>query len=219
LVGTDCDDAPLETLIFAVIAKEDGAWAKLWQALEPRLLGILGRPRVLGRLATSEDDRRNVVVEVMARLAEDDHHRLRLYVDARSKRPGLSFMPWLIVVTKRIAIDYMRAHGDYVDRRHESDASANGRWVVPGTLPSASKLGAARPPYTNRGTAQEMIRFAGQVLSEDQRAALKLWIEGNGFDAIAGELGNKSAKDAERLVRAALERLRRRFRESKEGGE
>jgi uncharacterized protein (DUF2267 family) len=39
-----------------------------------------------------------------------------------------------------------------------------------------------------------------------------MWVESESYPAIAAALGLDSAGDAERVVRAAIERLRRRFR-------
>ena len=71
----------------------------------------------------------------------------------------------------------------------------------------------ARPALTNRGAAMTMLRYAYKELPPDQLAALELWIVNSGFDGIASELGLGDSQAAAKLVRAALERLRRRFRE------
>jgi hypothetical protein len=66
---------------------------------------------------------------------------------------------------------------------------------------------------TNRGTAMEMLRHAGDALPPEQKRALDLWIRSATFAEIADELAMPGgAGAAERLVRAALERLRRHFR-------
>jgi hypothetical protein len=67
---------------------------------------------------------------------------------------------------------------------------------------------------TNRGTALELLRYAAGAVPEPQLAALELWTEGASYDDIARELELAAGADgAEKLVRAAIERLRRRFRE------
>ena len=82
------------------------------------------------------------------------------------------------------------------------------------TLPSASKLPGERPPYTNRGTALEVLRYAAGTVPEPQLSALEMWAQSASFDEIARELTlPEGATGAERLVRAAIERLRRRFRD------
>jgi len=211
-VGSVEHDEDLEALVAAAADNDNTAWQKLWAVVEPRLLALVRKPRVSGPLSHSEDDCRNIVTEVMARLHDDNQRRLKRYLDARAKKPSLTFMPWLIVVAKRTAIDYRRAHDLYLDRRAERDASAAGKWVVPGTLPTASRLGGTRPPVTRRGTAHEMLQYAGANLPEQYRQALELWIHSVGYADIAEQLELDTAKEAQRIVRAGLERLRRHFR-------
>jgi DNA-directed RNA polymerase specialized sigma24 family protein len=115
------------------------------------------------------------------------------------------------VVAKRVGIDYLRAHPDYV-RRHDANASRPGVWVDAGTLPPASQIFGERPPVTIRGTAREMLVFAAGAIPDEQRRALELWAQSESFEDIAKALGFANANEAERTVRAAIERLRRRFR-------
>jgi DNA-directed RNA polymerase specialized sigma24 family protein len=165
------------------------------------------RPHLLGRLSQSEDDCRNIVVEVMARLRADSFARLEQYAAARRENPSLPFMGWLVVVAKRVAIDYLRAHETYVDRRHVEGASSPGTWRQLVALPSDSELPGERPAITGRGTAHELLSFAAD-LPEDQRTALAAWLEGATFVDLAAD---GDARDAEKRVRAGLERIRRRF--------
>ena len=210
-VGGFVEHDELETLVAEAAAQDEAAWQKLWAAIEPMLLRIVAQPRFLGRLGQREDDRRNIVVAVMARLRADGFSRLRMYPEARQSNPRLRFMSWLRVVAKRVGIDYLRAHPDYV-RRHDANASRPGVWVDAKTLPPASQLFGERPPVTNRGTARELLAFAAGVIPEQQLRALELWAQSESFDDIAKALGMASAQEAEKTVRAVIERLRRRFR-------
>ena len=200
----------IEVLVEQTLSGDEAAWQRLWQQVEPALNALLRRPQVLGRLSQNEDDRRNIVVEVMGRLRARRFARLARYAEARRQHPALPFVGWLAVVARRVAIDYMRRHDAYVDRRHERDASRPGGWREIGALPSESQLPGARPPVTGRGTARELFAYASAELPDDQRTALAAWLEGASFDEIAAR---GTARDAEKLVRAALGSLRRRFRE------
>jgi hypothetical protein len=206
------DDLDIEALVPAAVAGDGEAWRRLWQGVEPRLGALVRKPRFAGRLSTDEDDVRNILLEVMDRLHEDDFRRLRRYLAARADKPGMTFMPWLIVVTKRIAVDYLRAHAEYLDKRRSDSTASPGKWVERGSMPAPSRLDGGRPPVTNQGTALAMLRYAYDELPQDQIRALEQWILDRSFDDIASELGLGTAKDAERMVRAALERLRRHFR-------
>jgi DNA-directed RNA polymerase specialized sigma24 family protein len=207
----------LEALVARAATGDELAWQEMWRDIEPWLARIVAQPRFLGRLGQREDDRSNIIVEVMARLRAEGFLRLGLYLQARRDNPQLRFRTWLRVVAKRVGIDYLRGHPDYVDRRRHANASAPGAWIEPGTLPSQSKLPGERPPVTNRGTAQQLLRYAAGAIPDDQRRALELWVQSESYDEIAREMSLDSAPAAEHLVRAAIERLRRRFRDR--GGE
>lgn len=212
LVTLDSEDL-LESLVEGAAAGDEGAWQRLWGAVEPRLSQIVSQPRFLGRLSGRDDDRRNIIVDVLARLRADNFHRLKIYLETRATNPSLKFMTWLRVVTKRVGIDYLRGHPDYIDRRRDKDrGSAPGEWVEAGTLPSGSKLHGERPPVTNRGTAQQLLRYAAGAIPESQRRALELWVQSESYAEIARALDLADAGTAERMVRAAIERLRRQFR-------
>src|SRR5512134_1324145 len=99
---------PLEELVRRVLDGDDAAWQAFWQAVEPRLYALLRRPRFLGRLSQSEDDCRNIVVDVMHALRAAEHARLRRFLEARAANPALPFFAWLVVIAKRLAIDYQR---------------------------------------------------------------------------------------------------------------
>ncbi len=205
------DEQELEALVAAAAGENEAAWQELWAVIEPPLSRIVAQPRFLGRLGQREDDRRNIVVAVMARLRADRLARLKMYLDAKRANPRLRFMSWLRVVAKRVGIDYLRSHPDYL-RRDDSNASTPGVWVEAGTLPPASQIAGNRPPITNDGTARELLQFAAGAIPDDQRRALELWSQSESFADIASSLGFASAAEAERTVRAAIERLRRKFR-------
>jgi DNA-directed RNA polymerase specialized sigma24 family protein len=208
------DEGQLEVLVARAAEGDTSSWRALWEDIEPWLEKLVASPRFLGRVGQRDDDRSNIIVEVMARLHADGFHRLKLYVETRRTSPQLKFRSWLRVVAKRVGIDYLRGHENYVDRRRDPNrGSAPGQWIEPGTLPSQSNLPGERPPMTNRGTALELLRYAAGAVPEPQLSALELWTQGAGYDDIARELDIAGgAGDAEKLVRAAIERLRRRFR-------
>ncbi|MFT3695977.1 MAG: hypothetical protein QM831_22765 [Kofleriaceae bacterium] len=199
------DEGELEQLVERTVGGEVAAWRVLWAEVEPWLEKIVASPRFLGRVGQRDDDRSNILVEVMARLHADGFHRLRLYIETRRATPTLKFKPWLRVVTKRVGIDYLRGHENYRDQR------SNPQWIEPGTLPPESQLSGVRPPVTNQNTALELLRYATGAVPEPLLSALELWTSGASYDDIAREL-EISVGESQKHVRAALERLRRRFR-------
>ncbi len=192
----------LEVLVAAAAERDESAWRTLWAAIAAPLARIIASPRFLGPVGGSVDESRDIAVAVMGRLRADGFKRLQLYVAARRANPKLHFLGWLRVVAKRVGIDYLRAHPDYVRGERRRIALAE--------LPPSSARG-ERPPYTDLGTAHQLLA-ASQELPLDQRRALVAWLGGAGFEAIAGELGLAGPQPAVRMVRSALERLRRRFR-------
>jgi DNA-directed RNA polymerase specialized sigma24 family protein len=207
------DDDELETLVVAAIEGDELAWMRLWRAVEPQLLRFLAQPRVLGRLSKCEDDRRDIVVAVMGRLRDGNFHRLRLYMNAKHASPQLKFMTWLRVVAKRAGIDHIRAHPEWM-RRNDPGASAPGRWIDTSPLPPASQIGGARPALTNHQAVRELMERAAGEIDELQLRALDLWSQGEDFGDIANALGLATAATAQKTIRAAIERLRRRYRDA-----
>ena len=206
--------ADLEALVARVVEEGEPPWGELWIAVEPMLMRLASSPRVSGKMSESEDDCRNVVVEVMARLRDDDFRRLRLYLERRAGNPDLSFEPWLRVVARRVTIDYMRGHGEYIDRRRSRNPkSAPGRWIERSPLTSTSRLHGIRPAITNHTAAMTMLRYAYRELPADQLGALERWAGGASFADIADELELDNSDRARKLVRAALQKLRRAFRD------
>jgi len=209
-------EAELERLVASAAGGEDPAWHAFWRQLEPALTALVRRPSFMAHMSRNEDDRRDVVVAVMARLRADGYHRLQLYLAARRADPELTFMRWLAVVAKRVAIDCLRAHPDYVDRRRSHAAEDSpGVWIKTEVLPGDASLSGGRPPMTNRVTARQILRFAAGALTEPQRRALEMWAEQASYDDIALALLLDGPDDADRLIRSAVERLRRHFRERK----
>jgi DNA-directed RNA polymerase specialized sigma24 family protein len=204
--GVDAMPPPgplLEPLVEPVLDGVPGAWQALWRALERPLDALLRRPAFLGPLAGNEDHRRSVVVTVMERLAADGHARLRAWHARRHAHPAL--LPWLAVVTKRVAIDHLRAQPEFIDRRARGEQAG---WHQQVTW---TNDGATRPPFTSDAEARRLLELAEQILEPPQREALARWLRGDDWSAV-GEALAASPRDAERLVRAALERLRRRVR-------
>ncbi len=205
--------AGLPDLLIDACSGNEAAWWILWEQMEPRLLRLFQNPRNTGRMSSNEDDVRNMLVALMEKLREKDSKRLRDFLEKHEGELE-RFEGWLVVVAKRVAIDYMRGHHDYVDRRREINASSAGKWLIPVELPSDSQLVGNRPQVTSRGSALTLLRYAYDTLPKEQMTALELWILGRPYDEIATELAMSSAADASRAVKAGLERLRRRFREA-----
>ena len=103
-VNNMVDEVDLETLVERAANGDSAAWRAMWEDVEPWLIKVVGNPRFLGRLGQRQDDRSNIVVEVMARLHSDGFHRLKLYVDTRRSSPQLRFKTWSLKQGMRINV-------------------------------------------------------------------------------------------------------------------
>ncbi len=206
---TSIPTVDLEPTVCAAAAGDPAAWRDLWLSVEPALFRLV-RKRHFGKRSIRDDDCRDVVVAIMARLHADQFHRLRGYLARHEALPELTFLRWLVVVAKRVAIDCMRAHPDYVDARRSRTRQAG--WIRTEPLPEGGAIVDAQPRATIELTARQILRYADETLSPLQRKALALWVGQHSLDEIAAALGLGGADDAQRHVHAALARLRRRFR-------
>jgi DNA-directed RNA polymerase specialized sigma24 family protein len=200
----------IEGLVERASEGDEEAWHELWRLLQPRLARAV-RSRGLGPLSRVDDAVQDTLVAVMAKLRDDGFRRLRGYLDARRADPMMAFLPWVIVVARRAALDRLRADPNYIDLRGSGDGPT-GAWVHTDGSLDDSRVPTTRPPFTNRAAARHILRAAGDLLSPAQQRAVELWTEETPSEDIARELGLDSPRAADLLVRAGVERLRRRFR-------
>jgi DNA-directed RNA polymerase specialized sigma24 family protein len=206
------EEESYRALVVRVCTGDAHAWHQLWQRLDPALHRLVRGFR-MGRLSREPEERQVVVLEVITRLRADGHRRLRMFAEAAARDPQLSLLGWLKVVAHRVAIDVLRAHPNFTGEIRDADGKRHGgRWNDPHTLPPPSLLAGPRPPVTRDGTARQMLEHARVLLPERQYQALVLRLQGEPAADIARALALAGPAEAERMVRAALERLRRRFR-------
>ncbi len=207
------DPLAIETLLARVLASDEGAWKSLWSTIEPHVLAVASRRKVMGQLSESEDERRDIVVKVMTRLREDEFRRLRAYAASPERTQG-SFVRWLSAVTVRVAIDHVRSHAEYTGRT--VNAPRDGHWIRRAPDHEISLLLGNEVAADDAASARLVLARARTLLSEEQRAALGMWLEGHDTNAIARSLGLENGGAADRCVRSALKRLRDRYRSPRE---
>ncbi|MBI5537148.1 MAG: sigma-70 family RNA polymerase sigma factor [Deltaproteobacteria bacterium] len=198
----------MEALLQKVVNGDAASWQALWEAVQPSVWAITGKWQITGPIARREDDRRNIVLQVMDRLRADDFRRIRCFLEStRTRQPGSSFRTWLATVTARVAIDYVRAHPEYLDRRAHG---AGERWV---RVVSASEFpqDLDGPSPHDVATAAELLDSARRVLRAEQLTALCLWLQGDDEAGISKALELGEPADGRRLLRSALKRLRDRY--------
>ena len=211
----DSDLAALAAYVPRVVGGDAAAWKELVARLEPHLMPLLRRSRTLGPLRHSIDDCRAVMISVLERLGKDNHRGLRLFQPWADANPGKDFGDWIRIVTANIARDHVSARLGGAARSADSDdVPLNKRMLntLASLLPADDDYRLAfRPSMTNVQLARELLEYAARSLERTQLRALRRWMDGASFDEIAGELGLAAPRDADKLVRAALARLRRHF--------
>jgi hypothetical protein len=104
------DDAIALPLLRRIVGGRgsQAAWEQLWFGVAPAVWNLTSDWTVTGRLSRSTDDRLNIVVDFFDRLRADDHRRVRCYLQRRDTGQLVPFKAWVLVVAKRVAIDYVR---------------------------------------------------------------------------------------------------------------
>ena len=205
--------AGLTEYVPRVVGGDPSSWQELVKRLEPLLLQLLRRSRTLGPLRRSIDDCRAVMISVFERLQRDDYRGLRLFQPWVDANPGKDFGDWIRIVTTNIARDHMSSRlGDAA--RGTDEPNKRMLNTLASMLPDGDDHRLAfRPSMTHVQLARELLEYAERHLDPAQFLAMRRWIDGASFDEIAAELGLATPRDADKLVRAALAKLRRHFGE------
>lgn len=209
----DSELATLAPYVPRIVGGDSAAWTQLITELEPRLVELLRRSRTLGPLRHNVDDCRAVMVSVLERLNRDDFRALRLFEPWAKAHPGKDFGDWIRIVTANLARDHVSSRLGHA--KHGDDEPALNKRMI-NTLASLlpgddDQRLAFRPSITAGQLARELLDYAARALGPAQLLALRRWMDGASFDEIAAELGLATPRAADKLVRAALARLRRRF--------
>jgi hypothetical protein len=209
----DSELATLAAYVPRVVGGDEAAWRELVARLEPLLIQLLRRTRTLGPMRHNVDDCRAVMIRVLERLSKDDYRGLRLFRSWIDAHPGKDFGDWIRIVTVNLARDHVSSRLGVAERA-DGDVPLNKRML--NTLASLLSGGdderlAFRPLMTQVQLTRELLEYAERALDPAQLRALRGWMEGASFADLAAELGLASPRDADKLVRAALARLRRHF--------
>jgi hypothetical protein len=209
----DSDLAALSGYVPRVVGGDGAAWKQLVAELEPLLLKLLRRTRALGPMRHNVDDCRAVMIAVLERLEKDRYRALSLFQPWADANPGKDFGDWIRIVTVNLARDHVSSRLGVAERA-DGKAPINKRMLnsLASLLPGDDDHRLAfRPLMTDAQLARELLDYAARSLEPAQLHALRRWMEGASFEELAAELGLATPRDADRLVRAALARLRRHF--------
>lgn len=206
------DLATLAGYVPRVVVGDTSAWHELVARLEPQLLRLLRRSRALGPLRRNLDDCRTVMLNVLERLKKDDYRGLRLFQLWADANPGKDFGDWIRIVATNVARDHVSSRLGSAGRGTDEPLNKRMLNTLASLLPEDDDQRLAfRPLMTNVQLARELLEYAARALDPAQFLALRRWLDGSSFDELAAELGLASPRDADKVVRAALAKLRRQF--------
>jgi hypothetical protein len=198
-----------EHIIKRILGGDQGAWMTLFSRYAPQVTAIARSNRSMGSYRDSEDDVRNVMTQVFERLRRDDYRALRTFGPWQEVNRSKVFSDWLTIVTVNVIRNYI-SHKLGVPNGDKKSAKQ-----LVNTFASALNVDGDEPlvlPHmTTRESAQQIVEYAREHLTEEQLAVLAGWLEGSSFQELAAELQLGDARAADKLLRAALAKLRRHF--------
>lgn len=239
------DDVVADPLVLGVIRGDRAAWFQLTLYIEYWVSGRVPKHWRMrrARLQHSEDDVRDVLLEVLERVGHDDFRVLHQYLERKrgavpdvrarlpegTEQPETTFVGWLAGL-----VDY--AIRDHVRKRYGRKSAAEPgsdeggdppaptltkrdlhSWAVHPSEPHSGEFGGASPAVTRVLTARSILRYAAEAFEPRELAIFRRYLEQASFEELAEEFGmaGKQAADAE--VRKLKERLRARFRSDTPG--
>jgi DNA-directed RNA polymerase specialized sigma24 family protein len=191
----------LERLRADAVAGDEGAWRTLFERLHPGVERRVRGSRSFAGFRRSEDDVREVVTAVFERLRRDRHRALRLCQEWLGRHADKTFDDWLSIVTTNVLRDYVSARLGAGEPTFDAGIAAD-------DLEPAA-VGRRRMGSATLTSARQLGAVAKAKLSPDQLAVLDDWLQGFDFDEVAARHGVPDGRAAERIVRAALARVRR----------
>lgn len=231
------DDLVADPLVLGVTRGDRAAWFQLTLYLEhwvSKQVPSHWRMRK-ARLSNSEDDVRDVLLEVIERVGHDDFRALRQYLERKVEavpdvREGFeqahtTFANWLKGLVDFAIRDHVRKrYGRAPAKRTEpvSPMAAPKQavtkrdlhsWAVHPTKTQSGEFGGgANPAVTGVLTARAILRYAQETFDERELRVFRRYLEQASFEELADEFELEGKQAAEAEVRRLKERLRARFR-------
>jgi DNA-directed RNA polymerase specialized sigma24 family protein len=197
-------------LLARVVDGDEPAWSGLARCVHPAVLDICRRRRLGERLAARDDLHSEVAMRTLARMREDEFAALRRFLATTRDYPDTSFVRWLSTIVAHTFIDVLRAVPEFQRRRQDCERRLVELELVPLQEDRVVDGAAVRVDR-----AVEVRRIVGRLLDpafpDDQRRALVCWLQGETADDIAQILSLGGASEANKLLHAARQRLRRMF--------
>jgi DNA-directed RNA polymerase specialized sigma24 family protein len=233
------DDIVADPLVLGVVGGDRAAWFQLTLYIEEWVEQHVPRHWRMrkARLAGSEDDVRDVLLETLERVDKDDFRALRQYLERKlaavpdvreASEEALaapSFLAWLAALVDFAIRDHVRKrYGRTRAGREEVGADdppvhnapskrSLHSWAVHPTETHSGQFGSAPYALSRVLTARSILSYASEAFDQRELAVFKRYLEQGTFEELAEEFGFVEVEDARAEVRKLKERLRARFRD------
>lgn len=218
--------ADVEALVERTLNGDADAWPELQRAVEPTIVAMARRHRGLRDrgLAVEPDDVAEIATATLERLSRSNFQNLRRYVERAvdDGSRGESFDAWLYGAVDFVIREHLRKRFGRAPK-HPSSAAPR---FQPSKRDLHSQAGRLQDAELDRSllhtlgmtaklTAAQVLEHVCDSFSAAEVLAIRLfYLEDQDYEVIAARLELASAKDAERLIRRLVARLRYRFLES-----
>jgi len=207
-VRSEVTSAKLAPLVEKAVERDVPSWQALVTRVFPGIEEVAGRYRNAGRLAASEDERRDIAVAVIHRLYCRDLDGLKRLKEVCAAGQD-SAWPWICRIAQRKAYNHARDHAENLGPEVPGGAPRFARLVE---LPEeVEELLPASVRVADGIDVHDILAYAESVLSPPQIAALRLHLVGDSDALIAATLALPAAPAAYALWHGAVRRLRYRF--------
>lgn len=226
------DDVIADPLVLGVLYGDRAAWFQLTLLIEDWVSARVPRHFRMrkARLDKSEDDLRDVLVDVLDRIDRDDFRALREYSarkqsalpDVRAASDGAtrptSFVSFLQGLVEFAVRDHVRKRYGRAPRGSTEPVAPHlskrdlHSWAVRPTLMRSGVFGDARPAMTQTLTANAILKFAGETFDERELSVFRRYLDQASFEELADEFDLDGPLAARAEIRRLKERLRAHFR-------
>jgi hypothetical protein len=231
------DDLVADPLVLGVVRGDRSAWFQLTVYIEHWVSWRVPRHWRMrkAKLRDSEDDVRDVLLEVLERVGSDDFRALRQYLERKaSELPDVraftesahttSFVGWLEGLVDFAIRDHVRkryGRKSVATLREQGTPRASSptltkrdlhSWAVHPTRPASGEFGRAHPAVSGVLTARAILRYAAESFNERELGVFRRYLEQASFEELSEEFAFESKQAAEAEIRKLKERLRAHFR-------
>ncbi len=204
---SDTEDAPV-SLIKALIRGEDGG---NWQLLLSRIHKLALHSCTAKQSSRGPDFANDVALRCIERMHAGDYKTLRRFLQHRRDYPSLTFETWARGIINNCIVDQLRSLPTLARKRGVSGRRLTPRFHV-------AYQEAEHSSTVHEGAAQvlDLRRILAWIrdtkFPPKQREILMHWLHGYSIGECS-QLLNIDEPEAQRLLRAARRRLRRKFEE------